>query len=68
MNNLIMMRINGISTCEDIEKMRIYYKKCINEGLFIVDDKIKEVVLNTIHGELGVELLEEESKNEKEEV
>lgn len=68
MNNVIMMRIEGICNCEDIEKMRIYYKKCINEGLFIVDDKIKEVVLNTIHGELGVELLEEESNNEKEEI
>ena len=68
MNNLIMLRINGNYNFEEIEKMRIYYKKCINEGLFIVDDKIKEVVLNTIHGELGVELLEEESKNEKEEV
>ena len=68
MNNLIMMRINGNYNFEEIEKMRIYYKKCINEGLFIVDDRIKEVILNTIHGELGVELLEEESNNEKEEV
>lgn len=63
-----MMRIDGICNYEDMEKMRIYYKKCINEGLFIVDGKVKEVVLNTIHGELGVELLKEESKNEEEEV
>ena len=68
MNNLIMMRMNGNYNCEDIEKMRIYYKKCINEGLFIVDDRVKEVILHTVRGELGVELLEEESKNEKEEV
>lgn len=61
MNNVIMIRVNGIMTRQYYKDFREQMLKDIKEGLFIVDDSVKDVVVTTID-ELGIE---EEIKNEK---
>ena len=54
MNNVIMIRVNGIMTKEFYKAYREQTLKDIKEGLFIVDDSIKDVVVTTMD-ELGIE-------------
>jgi len=54
MNNIIMIRVNGVITAEYKKQMRAELLKDIKEGLFIVDDTIKDVTLTRID-DLGIE-------------
>lgn len=54
MNNIIMVRINGVMTNEFYKNYRSQLVKDIKEGVFIVDDTIKDVVITTIDS-LGIE-------------
>lgn len=54
MNNVIMIRVNGIMNHEFQREYREQLLKDIKEGLFIVDDTVKDVI--TIHMDnLGIE-------------
>lgn len=54
MNNIIMIRINGTMTNEFYKAYRPQILKDIKDGLFIVDDTVKDVVVTTIDN-LGIE-------------
>jgi hypothetical protein len=65
MQTVIMVRINGLISKIDKESYRQQLIKEMQEGLFIVDDSIKEVVVSNINN-LGLEFnIEEEEENEK---
>ena len=49
-----MVRIDGIMKNEDQRQYREQLLKDIKEGLFIVDDRVKEVITTTLD-ELGIE-------------
>ncbi len=54
MNNVIMIRVNGLMPLEIQEQYRKKLKDNIKEGLFIVDDTVKEVVTIQLTN-LGIE-------------
>lgn len=54
MNNVIMVRVNGIMEAKYQREYRELLLKDIKEGLFIVDDTIKDVVVTTMDN-LGIE-------------
>jgi hypothetical protein len=64
MNNIIMIRVNGTMTKEFYDDFRQKMLKDIKEGLFIVDDTVKDVIVTRMEG-LGIE---EEIKDEKESI
>ena len=54
MGSIIMIRVNGLM---DHEVQRQYRKELLNdikEGLFIIDDKVEDVVVSNIN-DLGLE-------------
>ena len=54
MNNVIMVRVNGIMNHEHQREYREQLLKDIKEGLFIVDDMVKDVVVTSID-DLGID-------------
>ncbi len=63
---VIMVRLNGIIPMEMEEKYRKKLIEEMKEGLFVVDDSVKEVIVSNI-SELGLEFNEKENEiNEKE--
>jgi hypothetical protein len=64
MNNVIMIRVNGTMTKQFYDDFRQKMLKDIKEGLFIVDDTVKDVIVTRMEG-LGIE---EEIKDEKESI
>lgn len=54
MNNIIMIRVNGTITAEYKKQMKEGLLKDIKDGLFIVDDTIKDVITINID-DLGIE-------------
>ena len=64
MNNIIMIRVNGTMTKEFYDDFRQKMLKDIKEGLFIVDDTVKDVIVTRMEG-LGKK---EEIKDEKESI
>lgn len=53
MNNVILIKVNGMLSSEYRKMMRNELMKEIKEGLFIVDDSVKDVIVTTID-ELGI--------------
>lgn len=54
MNNVIMIRVNGTMTKQFYDDFRQKMLKDIKEGLFIVDDTVKDVIVTKMEG-LGIE-------------
>ncbi len=54
MNNVIMVRVNGIMPGDIQREYREQLLKDIKEGLFIVDEGVKDVIVTSIE-KLGVE-------------
>ena len=54
MNNVIMVRVNGMMKYEHQRKYREQLLKDIKEGLFIVDDTVKDVIVTTMD-DLGID-------------
>jgi hypothetical protein len=54
MNNVIMIRVNGQMTKPFYDEFRSRMLKDIKEGLFIVDDTVKDVIVTTMDN-LGIE-------------
>lgn len=54
MNNVIMVRVNGLMPEDQEREYREQLLKDIKEGLFIVDDAVKDVIVTTI-SDLGIE-------------
>lgn len=66
MKNVIIIRENGISHPEAIENYRKYCKKCIDEGVLVIDDTIESVELLPIGSSLSIltDILTENVKND----
>lgn len=54
MDNIIMVRMNGIVNREDVREYRKELLEDIKEGLFIVDDSVKDVIVTSLDN-LGIE-------------
>lgn len=57
---VIMVRLNGFIPMEMEEKYRKKLIEEMKEGLFVVDDSVKEVIVSNI-SELGLEFNEKEN-------
>ncbi len=53
MNNVIMVRVNGIMPGNIQREYREQLLNDIKEGLFIVDEGVKDVIVTSM-GELGI--------------
>jgi len=59
---VIMVRLNGFISNDMEEKYRKKLIEEMKEGLFVVDDSVKEVIVSNI-SELGLEFNEKENED-----
>lgn len=67
MQTLIVVKVPAILDSETLNKYRKDIMKQMEEGLLILDEKVEEIIVNNINGELGLEFNKEEN-DEKESI